>query len=1609
MHRLAADTSRFRFEAGGIDFLVLSFAATEQLSTPFEVQLALAAEQEIAFETVLGQSGLLTICGRDQERLFHGIVHRLTDSGRHGRFHLYAALLKPQAALLAHRRDCRIFQHLNVPQIVAQVFTAAALPGDLYTFRLKERYLPREYCVQYRESDLDFVCRLLAAEGIFFFFEHSPSAHRMVFADSAEAYPPIAGCEQVPFNPGACLVAQEAAVIAFSRGLQITSGRYSHRDFDFKKPNLDLTARYQSNTNGLEVYDYPGGYSLPEQGSRLARVRLQCALAQQDQASGQSVVAHFLPGFTFCLTQADHPDDEIRYLLVQLTHKGEQPQVLSERSSGGQGFSYINDFTAIPATVTFRARLSDLKTPIAHRAQSAIVTGPAGEEIYTDSLGRVKVKFHWDRRKEADEHSSCWIRVSQSWAGAGWGAMHIPRIGQEVLVNFIEGDPDRPIITGRLYHGENPVPETLPDDKTVSGLKSCSTPGGRSFNQLRFEDRKGAEQLCLHAAKEMDLRVANDRRTFIGNDAHTRVHNQMHTQIGGNHHLRVKGDALTQLAASDTLIAGRDQQHRIGGDFCLEAGQSIDLNALTAMVVEAGARLTLKVGPSFVTIDDSGVSVGGPTIRFIENGRAESGRGVFVSEPEPPQSADHSRPGAPPTRTGAAAARPSAAETPCATPARIIPAVATAVREISHKLALEVAGSKKVTLTGTLRAESERGIRKGKTLAQGLGDTHRRQIFIAPLVPDRYRLYLDEGDYRIPAALGKTLPTCAEPSFSPRWETILVPIVPRSYTSIDHDRAHADYPRQGYIYIFVSSHLWRELHSDGRGAFADVDLARYKGADARPAMGNAQTAIIVPFQIGGTRPEITICYAEVQWSWAQITALGGMDPADIRHATAPRITPCTDPGKAATYRKERLQPLDLSGYPNFGQASGFVGSTGEIDERGLPLREDLFDHFKDNLPVVYLYDPLEVARRLAQKTHLTAAALAGHQYEKGHRRDIADIAQTLLNRFPKYDRHLADPGKMRTFCTEYDETTEKLLKDHDTAQLDLTSYLQQSQLAQGRHPRCVWNDFSTELTAHNQRLAQIYYDLLCGYSPHLELQRDHLSRLLGDGKTETVEGKIVVERLLLGADRTTILFADLVELLARHIVTYDLRIDEITEKYKAFGYTVEKKAAQIVTASAEYLKDLPGDIKWSVAVDAVSGRPITAGLEQTLVYPQLLVNGKPVIAFEEVVQQHTKEISRKTTRITATTTDSSDSPAAKKAVKVLRSIQLLNVYLAARSLKEKVLNGADNATVVTYSANLLSDIAGFAGMYKRVYQVSFSRRYSVELAAERAQRVASFFNIVSGLSMAYFEFDMAGKEWRSGDRDAAVGRGMMGAGGVVLAAAALGGAAKGSTLPVLAFIARVARLFRINLLGALLTIGGLAFYLWKDDNPVEAWLAHCCWGKDAYQGKGEIKNIHAETEMIDYTTWEKEPDREIEAVVTLMVGYHAKTIWSSSKALNPKDYPGYRLVVTVPPFAAGKLMVRIAATDLFGGETILVAQSAPRRNYYTAPPLAGSSAGEMNMFDHTWEIPRADLPAEPLEVTAQLWYDPFGDKRYLLPTPHGMIITTRKPLYGKSTAHVRSI
>jgi type VI secretion system secreted protein VgrG len=967
MHRLAADTSRFRFEAGGIDFLVLSFAATEQLSTPFEVQLALAAEQEIAFETVLGQSGLLTICGRDQERLFHGIVHQLTDSGRRGRFHLYAALLKPQAALLAHRRDCRIFQHLNVPQIVAQVFTAAALPGDLYTFRLKERYPPREYCVQYRESDLDFVRRLLAAEGIFFFFEHSPSAHRMVFADSAEAYPPIAGCEQVPFNPGACLVAEEAAVIAFSRGLQITSGRYSHRDFDFKKPNLDLTARDQSNTNGLEVYDYPGGYSLPEQGSRLARVRLQCALAQQDQASGQSVVAHFLPGFTFCLTQADHPDDEIRYLLVQLTHKGEQPQVLSERSSGGQGFSYINDFTAIPATVTFRARLSDLKTPLAHRVQSAIVTGPAGEEIYTDPLGRVKVKFHWDRRKEADEHSSCWIRVSQSWAGAGWGAMHIPRIGQEVLVNFIEGDPDRPIITGRLYHGENPVPETLPDDKTVSGLKSCSTPGHRSFNQLRFEDRKGAEQLCLHAAKEMDLRVANDRRTFIGNDAHTRVHNQMHTQVGGNHHLRVKGDVLTQLAASDTLIAGRDQQHRIGGDFCLEAGQSIDLNALTAMVVEAGARLTLKVGPSFVTIDDSGVSVGGPTIRFIENGRAESGRGVFVSEPEPPQSADHSRPGAPPTRTGAAAARPSAAETPCDTPARIIPAVATAVREVSHKLALEVAGSKKVMLTGTLRAESERGIRKGKALAQGLGDTHRRQIFIAPLVPDRYRLYLDEGDYRIPAALGKTLPTCAEPSFSPRWETILVPIVPRSYTSIDLDRAHADYPRQGYIYIFVSGHLWRELHSDGRGAFADVDLARHKGADARPAMGNAQTAIIVPFQIGGTRPEITICYAEVQWSWAQITALGGMDPADIRHATAPRITPCTDPGKAATYRKERLQPLDLSGYPNFDIETGTVGSTEEKGQEGGPLREDLADCLNQGLPVVYLHDSLGIAEKLVQQ------------------------------------------------------------------------------------------------------------------------------------------------------------------------------------------------------------------------------------------------------------------------------------------------------------------------------------------------------------------------------------------------------------------------------------------------------------------------------------------------------------------------------------------------------------------------------------------------------------------------------------------------------------------
>ena len=628
---LSADEPRFLFEMKDVEFRVVQFSAREALSSPFEVDLTLASEDEIEFDAVIGKEGLLTILGEEEDRCIHGLLKEFTQTGSRGRFFLYQARLVPTIWLLTLEQDCRIFQTKTVEEIVTQILEETAIPSDRFEFRLQNQYQPRDYCVQYRETDLNFISRLLEEEGIFYFFEHSAEKHLLVFGDSTVNYQPIAGERndedktEVGFHLADGLAPDMDFVRHFIFASQIQTGKVTIRDFNYEKPDVDLTAHEEGDTHQmLEVYDYPGEFNDEGIGKNLAQVRLQEAVMSKEKAEGQSNCPRFIPGFTFNLIDHEREDFNQEYYFLEVYHTGQQPQVLEALASQEAGTSYNNDFVGIPASVTYRPERRTRK-PIVEGVQTAFVVGPKGEEIYTDEYGRIKVQFHWDREGEMNEKSSCWIRVAQSLAGMGWGAIHIPRTGQEVIVDFLEGDPDRPIVMGSVYHATNEPPYDLPAEKTKSTLKTLSSPGGGGFNEIRFEDKKGEEQIFIHAEKNQDIRVKNDCFEWIGNnrnlvvktDQKEHVENNRLEKVGADHmeeigkdrHLKVKGKEAKAVDDSHSFTVKGDvievfkanHSEQVTNDYYLK-GDNI--------VIEAMTNVTVKVGQSYVAIEAGGIKIG---------------------------------------------------------------------------------------------------------------------------------------------------------------------------------------------------------------------------------------------------------------------------------------------------------------------------------------------------------------------------------------------------------------------------------------------------------------------------------------------------------------------------------------------------------------------------------------------------------------------------------------------------------------------------------------------------------------------------------------------------------------------------------------------------------------------------------------------------------------------------------------------------------------------------------------------------------------------------------------------------------------------------------------
>jgi len=627
---------RFLFEVTGLSqtLRVVRFAGREGLSELFQFELVIACEDgAIAAADVVGKPALLSLKTDDGDlRYVSGVIARFAcgDSGK--KVTLYHLTLVPKHWRLLHRNDCRIYQELTAPEIIEKVFTTAGLAsGDDFRLSLQAAHAKREYCVQYRESDWAFACRLMEEEGIYYFFEHTETGHVLVLGDKPAAHTAIAGTASLPYRPplGALSDAEHVSRIHYSE--EVRPGKFTLRDYDFKKPTLLLEGTSSgSDDTDLEIYDHPGDYEVPADGTSLAKLRLEEATAWKKRGEGDSACRRFVPGYKFTL--AEHPREALNqeWLITHVEHRGAEP--LGGESAAEATIPYENHFECIPATVPFRPPLTTPR-PTVRGVQSAIVVGPAGEEIHTDEHGRVKVHFHWDRLGKKDDKDSCWIRVSQVWAGEAWGAMHIPRIGQEVLVDFMDGDPDRPIIVGRVYHGTNVPPYALPANKTRSTIKSNSTPGGGGSNELCFEDKAGSEEIYLHGQKDWTIVIENDKNQTIGHDEtlsvkHDRkatVGNDQTESIGHDETFSVGNDRAKKVTHDETEEIGHDRTISVANDHTESIGNNFTLSVAKSRAVDIGENTSDTIGKAMTTSvgTDYGLDIKGDMTTAVGSNQSE--------------------------------------------------------------------------------------------------------------------------------------------------------------------------------------------------------------------------------------------------------------------------------------------------------------------------------------------------------------------------------------------------------------------------------------------------------------------------------------------------------------------------------------------------------------------------------------------------------------------------------------------------------------------------------------------------------------------------------------------------------------------------------------------------------------------------------------------------------------------------------------------------------------------------------------------------------------------------------------------------------------------------
>ncbi len=629
--------------------LVRKLHGREAMSEAFFFSVDVVSDDpRLNITELVGKKITLAIRQSDETsfRYFNGYVRRAKNLPAVGFLAQFRLEVVPWLWLLTRTADCYIHQNKTVPEVVEWVFKKFGFTDYRLELRNPGNYGPWVYLTQYRETAFEFVNRLLEIEGIFYFFEQKQGKHTMVIADAPAAHQPCPHQARMKVERafGRGYKRSEDTIFSWDVEKNVRSGKYSHRDYNFEKPDTDMHSEVPARARGtgndkFEVYDYPGEFEEHGEGSAWVRLRMEEEETDEEFVRGTSCARSLMPGFKFDLTGHERRDQNRSYVVTEVVHSGEEENLLPEDQ--GRPARYTNSFRCVPFDIPYRPAR---KTPkhIMRGVQTATVVGKKGEEITCDKYGRVKVQFHWDRVGKKDEGSSCWIRVSQPWAGQNYGGMWLPRIGQEVIVDFVEGDPDRPIIIGRVYNANQMPAWKLPDKQNWSGFKTRSTKGGGqdNANELRFDDTKDEENIVLHAEKDLEISVEKETVFETGTDHHFYVGNDHSEEVAKNSDTTIGENCVITVGKEISVSSGTSTSISVGTDAALEAGQEVHIKGGMKVVIEAGMQLSLKGPGGFVDIGPSGVTIQGTLVQINSGGAAGSGKGPNKKTAKKPKKAE---------------------------------------------------------------------------------------------------------------------------------------------------------------------------------------------------------------------------------------------------------------------------------------------------------------------------------------------------------------------------------------------------------------------------------------------------------------------------------------------------------------------------------------------------------------------------------------------------------------------------------------------------------------------------------------------------------------------------------------------------------------------------------------------------------------------------------------------------------------------------------------------------------------------------------------------------------------------------------------------------------